>query len=155
MLSKEERERILTLLSTPMEINTAIRQKYAYTVSNVFKVLVGMYADGFHLFEYGTLPKLPNILSSLGNLSFMYNEICAFYSSLINAAMLKGILPIYQAINLELTLCESIKRVSNKYSIPEYFLDNIRLLNIENNDFHKEIVNRLRNINNPQNLLNA
>lgn len=67
---------------------------------------------------------------------------------------MKGILPIYQAINMELTLCESIKRVSTKYSIPEYFLDNIRLLNIENNDSHKDIVKRLRNINNPQNLLN-
>ncbi len=153
-LSNDERERILTLLSTPMEINTAIRQKYAYTVSNIFKVLVGMYADAFHLFEYGTLPKLPSILSTLENISFMYNEICAYYSSLINAALMKGILPIYQAINMELTLCESIKRVSTKYSIPEYFLDNIRLLNIENNDSHKDIVKRLRNINNPQNLLN-
>lgn len=154
-LSHEEKERILTLLSTPMEINNAIRQKYSYTVSNVFKSLVGMYADGFHLFEYGTLPKLPSILSTLGNISFMYNEICAFYSSLINAALLKGILKISQAVNLELTLCESIKLAVPRYSMPEYFLDNIRLLNLENNDTHKEIVNRLRNINNPKYLLNA
>lgn len=154
-LNNEEKERILTLLSTPMEINNAIRQKYAYTVSNVFKALVGMYADGFHLFEYGTLPKLPSILSTLGNISFMYNEIYAFYSSLINAALLKGILPISQAVNLELTLCESIKMTVPRYSIPEYFLDNIRLLNHENDESHKDIIKRLRNINNPQNLLNA
>ncbi len=153
-LSNEEKERLLTLLSTPMEINNAIRQKYSFTVSNVFKALVGMYADGYHLFEYGTLPKLPSVLSSLGNLSFMYSDICAFYSSLINAALLKGILPIHQAIDLELTLCESIKRISDKYSIPEYLLDNIRLLNIENNESHKETVKRLRNINNSKYLSN-
>lgn len=153
-LSNEEKERILSLLSTPMEINNAIRWKYAFTVSNVFKTLVGMYADGYHLFEYGTLPKLPSILSSLGNLSFMYNDICAFYSSLINAALLNGILPISQAIDLELTLCESIKQASSNYSIPEYFLDNVRLLNIDNDDSHKEIVKRLININNSKKLLN-
>lgn len=154
-LSNEEKERLLTLLSTPIEINNAIRRKYAFMVSNVFKAVVGMYADGYHLFEYGTLPKLPSVLSSLGNLSFMYNDICAFYSSLINAALLKGILPISLAVDLELTLCENIKLVSSNYSIPEYYLDNVRLLNIDNNDSHKEIVKRLININNLKNLLHG
>lgn len=153
-LNNEEKERILTLLSTPMEINNLIRQKYALIVSNVFKVLVGMYADSYHLFEYGTTPKLPSILSSLGNLAFMYKDICAFYSSLINAALLKGILSIHQAIDLELTLCENIRKVSSKYPIPEYLLDNIRLLNFENDYSHKNAVIRLRNINNHNNLLN-
>lgn len=153
-LNNEDKERLLTLLSTPLEINNAVRQKYAFTVSNVFKAVVGMYADGYHLFEYGTLPKLPSVLSSLGNLSFMYDDICAFYSSLINAALLKGILPISQAVSLELTLCENIKQASPKYSIPEYIIDNIRLLNIDNNDSHREVVNRIRNINNNKILSN-
>lgn len=149
-LDDEEKERLLTLLSTPVEINNAIRKNYALIVSNVFKALVGMYADGYHLFEYGTLPKLPRILPVLGDISFMYKDICAFYSSLINAALLKGILSISHAIDLELKLCENIKSVSEQYNIPEYLLDNIRLLNldIENNESHKETVIRLRNINN-------
>ncbi len=152
-LTDEEKEQLLTLLSTPVEINNAVRQKYAFTVSNIFKALVGMYADGYHLFEYGTVPKLPSILPVLGDLSFMYNDICAFYSSIINAALLRGILSISNAIDLELRLCESIKSISNRYNIPEYLLDNIRLLNIENDEFHKETVKRLRNISNPQYLL--
>lgn len=153
-LTIDEKERILSLLSTPQELNNSIRRKYSLLVSNVFKALVAMYTDGYHLFEYATYPKLPFIIPALGNLAFMYNDICTYYTTLVNTAILKGILPVHEAINLELTLCENIKRIAHRYALPEDTLDNIRLLNLENTNSHKRTVERLRNINNLKLLTN-
>ncbi len=150
-LSSEEKERILTLLTTPTEINNSIRYKYSDVVSNVFKSIVAMYTDGYHLIEFGTLPKLPNIIDSLGNLSFMYREICAYYTSLLNAALLKGIITSEDVINIELTLCEKIKQVNQSYELPNDIIGNIRLLNTDNISSHRNTVIRLRGINNLNN----
>ena len=65
ILQKDDVERLLSLLSTPNEINDSLRRRTNEIASTIYCCAIGMYADGYHLFEYGTRPQLPYILSQL------------------------------------------------------------------------------------------
>lgn len=152
-LSSEEKDALLSLLVTPMEINSLIRKKFSNVLSNVFKAIVAMYSDGYHLIEYGTMPKLPYVLGEMQNISFMFPYISAYYVSLINASLIKGVITTCQAVNVQLSLAESMSRIStNKESTTE-LIESVRILNTENNDMdsHQKAIKRLRDLSSDTN----
>lgn len=145
-ISNDEFNRLLTILDSPDEIKLNVDKSVNSIVSSVFSCLVGMQADNHHLNAFGTLPELPNVLDSLSPLPFMYDAISAFYTSIINAARIEGIISHNDAIEVELTLCEAISKKSPNHQCIAEIVDNVRMLNMDNQIDHQKYVKRLRDL---------
>jgi len=148
ILTSSEKDYILSLLSTPLEINSILRKNFAKTISNVFSVIVAMYSDGYHLMEYGTHPQLPTLLSEMRNIPFMIPYFCSFYQTLVNTALSNSTLMIGEAIEIELQIANSIHIAYPKLKIADELLDNVRLLNDSTEGpLHLNTIHQLRNMN--------
>lgn len=145
-VSSEEFNRLLSLVDFPDEIKVNVEKSLNKITSSVFACLVGMQADNHHLKAFGTLPELPYILKELAPVPFMYDAITSFYSSIINAARIEGIISLSDAIEVELALCESISTQSPNHPSLNDVINEIRLLNMDNETNHREYTNRLRSL---------
>jgi hypothetical protein len=144
-VSKDEFSRLLSLVDFPEEIKLNVEKAVNKIVCSVFACLVGMQADNHHLKAFGTIPELPYILGELPPIPFMYESISSFYSAIINAARIEGIISQGDAINTELALCESIIKLSPQNPCIGEIIDNVRLLNsATQGDIHRNTVDRLR-----------
>lgn len=146
VLSEEDFNRLLELVELPDEIKLSVDKKINGIVTSVFSCLVGMQADNHHLKGFGTLPKLPYILDTLCELPFMYEAINSYYSSILNEALIEGIITRDKVIEVQLALGEAISRKSPNHPSLKEITDNIRLLNADNETNHQEYVRRLRSL---------
>jgi len=145
-VSPDEFNRLLSLVDFPDEIKLNVEKSVNTVTSSVFACLVGMQADNHHLKAFGTLPELPYILKELAPIPFMYDAISSFYSSVINAARIEGIISQSDAIEVELALCESISERTPNHPCLTDLVNEIRLLNMDNEINHREFTNRLRSL---------
>ena len=82
-LSEEAKERLLAFLRDTPEITEAVKIKMEATLSSVFCCIAGMYADAYHLFEYNTPPKLPQLLHRLPGISIMKDSLKSYYYDML------------------------------------------------------------------------
>ena len=78
------KERMLSFLDGAPEINDPVKARMESLISGVFCCISGMYADGYHLLEYKTLPKLPSILPIIPGIEYMLPSLKNYYISLFN-----------------------------------------------------------------------
>ena len=110
-LQRDDVTRLLSMLDVPKEVNGELNRKTHEIASSVYSCIVGMYIDGYHLFEYGTEPILPKLLTSLRGSRVMFRDIRDYYITLINLALGRGILTPRQAVQLVFELGENAKLV--------------------------------------------
>ena len=105
-ISHDDYDKLLSLLELPEEIQTYVDRKTNEIVSSFFVCLAGMYADAYHLDNYGTLPLLPSILDNIKDLELVFPYVRDFYMSLANSKLIEGILTPEDALKIEFTLGE-------------------------------------------------
>lgn len=109
-LSDDERSQLMCLLQkTPPEIAATVQRKTNEIISNLYSCAVGMYADGYHLTQYGTHPILPYLLRSMSGIKLVLPQLQQFYMVLIQSSLNQGIIGYKESIELELDLYESLK----------------------------------------------
>lgn len=146
-LTAQDRDQLTYLLQkTPPEIASIVNRKTNEIVSTIYSCAVSMYADGFHLNQYGTLPKLPKILAYLPGAEMILPQVLQYYMALIEFSAIKGVIAKENLIEVQLELAESINQISPHHESLLYLIDNIRLLNADNKKNHKQCLERLRSI---------
>ncbi len=109
-LADEERNQLLNLLQkTPPEIAATVQRKTNEIIANLYSCAVGMYADGYHLTQYGTVPVLPYLLRDMPGVELILPQLQQFYMVLIQTSINNGILGYKEGIELELDLYDSLK----------------------------------------------
>lgn len=78
-LSNESKDRLLGFLKDTPEITEAVKAKMEHELSGIFCCIAGMYADAYHLFEYNTAPKLPQLLHMIPGVRYMLPSLKAYY----------------------------------------------------------------------------
>ncbi len=153
-LTDEDFNRLLLLLSEPKEVKRQVQIRVNELTSNIFSCAVALYADGYHLHEYGTMPQLPYILPQMNLPKEFLLTIRDYYISLINTELIEGILTVDQAIEIELDLAEGIQLAHGDKQIISPICDDVRLLNEHTSgDIHKNTIQRLRKVSNTKLLL--
>jgi len=151
-LTISEKERLLSLLGTPLEVNAHLRKEFASVISNVYSVIVAMYADGYHLTEYGCLPQLPSLLWNMKNIAFMMPQVETYYVALLNSALKNKMITNEQAVSVELELATSIKGLGCKPRVYEELVKDIRGMNLQiEGRVHNDVVSLLRELNTENN----
>lgn len=127
-LHKEEIKRLCSLLKIPNEIKESLQRRINDYASMIFSCAIGMYADGFHLFEYGTMPILPDIMPTMQDAIIVFPYVRDFYITLINVALSKNIISPQQAIEFDFKLGElgKLLGIKNEEIIP--ICDNLHFL---------------------------
>ena len=83
-LEGKMKERMMSFLDAAPEIDDAVKKKMENQLSGVFCCIAGMYADAYHLLEYGAIPKLPTLLRCIPGVGLMLPALREFYVSLLN-----------------------------------------------------------------------
>lgn len=114
-ISEEERQLLLSQIQMPDELMKAgvLHKRIRSVTSTAFSVICGMFADAYHLMNYGTVPILPSILPSMSGVEIMLPEIRDYYITLANIAHVECILTNEMAARFELQLLESLKIISD------------------------------------------
>ncbi len=144
-ISDSERQFLLSQISVPEELRKAgtVQKRMRSTLATVFSAICGLFADSYHLKNYGTTPILPTLLPSMPGIDIMLPEIRDYYIALANAAHIEGIFTNEMAAKFELQLLESIKQISNKPDILRPLIDDFYNFYI---DIDKETVKELNPI---------
>lgn len=124
-ISEEESQLLLSKVSMPDELRHAGRgqKRLRGVTSTVFSVICAMFADTYHLKNYGIIPILPSILPSMPEIKIMLPQIRDYYLALTNTAHLEGIFTNEMAARFELQLLESIKQISDDTNILQPLID--------------------------------
>lgn len=77
-------QHLYSQLSETDEIRASVKEKISKQVSGIFSCCAGMYADAYHLVEYGTVPKLPLLVGSIPGAEMIRRSIADFYISLLS-----------------------------------------------------------------------
>ncbi len=77
-------QQLYSQLSEAGEIRDAVKEKISEQVSGIFSCCAGMYADAYHLVEYGTVPKLPLLVENIPGAEMIRRSIGDFYFSLLS-----------------------------------------------------------------------
>lgn len=128
VLTKDDIDRMLSLLTVPNEINENLRRITYEIASTLYSCSIGMYADGYHLFEYGTIPQLPYLLSQMTGAKMILPYVRDYYMSLTNVALIKGIISPTDAANLELDLLDCFNRLEASEETKKSLAKNVRSL---------------------------
>ena len=91
VLDDEDVDRLLLNLKEPKELKETVNRRTNEFASSIFSCASGMYADGYHLISYGTLPALPTALPNLPTSKYVFPFIRDYYISLANYALVSGI----------------------------------------------------------------
>lgn len=152
-LTEEDFDRLLTVLDIPREIKETVERKTNEIASTIVSCLAGMYADGYHLSQYGTLPQLPYLIKDMKGIDLMFPILCDYYRSLANSKLIEGIITPEEAIAIELPLAKEMKCLGGKPEIYAEMISDIRLLNhaVEGEEHHR-VISELRNLNDKNDL---
>ncbi len=77
-------QQLYSQLAETGEIRDAVKEKISERVSGIFSCCAGMYADAYHLVEYGTVPKLPLLVENIPGSEMIRRSIGDFYISLLS-----------------------------------------------------------------------
>ena len=155
ILSDEDFSSILSPLTIPAHIKLAVERKTNEIASTHLSCLAGMYADGYHLSTYGTMPILPSLLDRMPGIEYILPSVCDYYRSLVNAKLIERVLTTEQAAEIELQLAKAISNTNLSPAIIGPVISDLRLLNYTlDGSRHQEIVSEIRRINNNLKLLN-
>lgn len=124
-ISEEERQLLLSQIQMPDELRKAgvLQKRLRGVTSTAFSVVCGMFADAYHLMNYGTVPILPSILPSMPGIEIMLPEIRDYYIALANTAHVEHIFTNEMAARFELQLLDSIKQISDDANILRPLVD--------------------------------
>ena len=116
------KELMLTFLNGAPEIDDRVKKKMESDVSGIFCCMAGMYADAYHLLEYKTLPKLPNILDKIPGIQYMVPSLQDYYYSLLNKMeLIESDKLLLSQIYLD--VAEAFGRLKQKQTVIEPYLD--------------------------------
>lgn len=111
-LSNSEQEQLLSLLQkTPQELASIVQRKTNDVISTIYSCATAMYADGYHLSNYGTLPLLPYIIPQLRGGRMLLPQIQQYYLTLIKVSLFQGTISYEDAIEIEMDMYENFKNV--------------------------------------------
>lgn len=111
-LTNNEHEQLLSLLQrTPDELASIVQRKSNDVISTVYACSTAMYADGYHLSNYGTLPLLPYILPQMPGAKMLLPQIQQYYVTLLKVSIAQGIISYEDAIGIEIDMYENFKRI--------------------------------------------
>ena len=100
-LADNEREQLLSLLQrTPPELASIVQRKTNEVISTVYSCATAMYADGYHLRNYGTIPLLPYILPQLPGAKLLLPQIQQYYLTLLHYCPIKKGNSIFETVEL-------------------------------------------------------
>lgn len=116
-LTKDEVDSLIMLLPTPEEIGIKCRKIANEVIANTYSCIVGMYADAYHLYNYGVTPKLPLILSSLRGIGYFMPTIANYYSTLFEIAAEKKILTPQDSFVLEWNIIKQLEKSKSPIEI--------------------------------------
>ena len=152
VLTSDDRDRLMSLLGTPIEINSHLRREFYSVAANVYSSITAMYADGYHLMNYGTLPLYPQLLSKMRNIGFMMPFVSKYYLSLVNMALESEVVTNEQAIVIESELAKAIKGLNCNANVYDELIKDIRLLNFNTTgEFHEKTIDIIKDLNNNTN----
>ena len=152
-ITEEEFDNLLSLMDIPEEIKSNVERKTNEIASTIVSCLAGMYADGYHLSQYGTLPQMPYLIKDMKGIELMFPILCDYYRSLANSKLIEGIITPEQAIAIEMPLAKEMKRLGGKPDSYTEMISDIRLLNhTVNGEEHNRIISELRNLNDKNDL---
>lgn len=130
------------------------KQKTNETISSIISCTTAMYGDAYHLSNHGIKPLLPYILPQMSLPKEFLPVIRDYYITLVNTALMEGILTKEEAIEIEFDLAEGILLNNSDGEITKSICDDVRLLNENTSgELHKNTVQRLRKFNNNNKLL--
>lgn len=130
------------------------KQKTNETISSIISCTTAMYGDAYHLSNHGIKPLLPYILPQMSLPKEFLPVIRDYYITLVNTALMEGILTKEEAIEIEFDLAEGILLNNSDGEITKSICDDVRLLNENTSgELHKYTVQRLRKFNNNNKLL--
>lgn len=156
-LSQNDIDYLYSVLMGPIkeeEILKRANQKTNETISSILSCTTAMYGDAFHLSNHGIKPQLPYILPHLNLPKEFIPVIRDYYITLINTGLIEGILTKKETIEIELDLAEGLLLSCKNVTAVKSICDDVRLLNEDTSgELHKLTVQRLRKINNNNNLL--
>ena len=158
-LTKDEIDVLINLLPTPEEIGATCRRKTNEVIANTYSCITGMYADAYHLNNYGVAPQLPLILNTLKGIDFFLPTIADFYSTLFQFATEKNILPPEKIFILEWNIIKQLERAKVPIEKQQPFvlqaLKNFAYVDskaIESNEQLREVCTEFQNNKNTQRL---
>lgn len=109
-----EREQLLSLLQrTPPELASIVQRKTNDVVSTMYACSAAMYADGYHLCNYGTLPLLPYILPRMPGAKMFVSQIQQYYQDVFKISLSQGKLSYVDAIGVESDMYENFRRMGS------------------------------------------
>lgn len=105
-----------------------------------------MYGDAYHLSNHGIKPLLPCILPQMSLPKEFLPVIRDYYITLVNTALMEGILTKEETIEIEFDLAEGLQLSSNvDNEIVKSLCDNVRMLNGGvSGELHNKTIQRLR-----------
>lgn len=126
-LADNEREQLLCLLQrTPQELSPIVQRKTNEVISTIYSCAAAMYADGYHLSNYGTLPLLPYILPQLPGAKMLLPQILQYYLTLFKVSLLQGTISYEEAIGIETDMYENFRRIDSDPENLKYLTRQIR-----------------------------
>lgn len=112
-LSDDEHEHLLSLLPKKQpELASIVQRKVNDVISTVYACATAMYADSYHLSNYGTLPLLPYILPQMPGAIMLVSQIQKYYLTLMKVSLFQGTISYEDAIEFEMDMYENLKRIN-------------------------------------------
>lgn len=113
-LNDNEQEQLLSLLQrTPPELVSIVQRKANDVISTVYSCATAMYADSYHLSNYGTLPLLPYILPQLPGAKMLLPQIQQYYLTLLKVSLSQETISYEEALGIEMDMYENFKRIDS------------------------------------------
>lgn len=113
-LADNEREQLLSLLQrTPPELASIVQRKTNEVISTVYSCATAMYADGYHLRNYGTLPLLPYIFPQLPGAKLLLPQVQQYYITLLKVSLLQGTISYEDALGVEMDMYENFAHIDS------------------------------------------
>lgn len=72
-----------------------------------------MYADGYHLRNYGTLPLLPYIIPQLPGAKLLLPQVQQYYITLLKVSLLQGTISYEDALGVEMDMYENFAHIDS------------------------------------------
>ena len=144
-LNEDEANRLYKKIAPPSEVQDDVNKRADAIISTVYACAVGMYADAYHLYQYGTLPLLPKLLHNMDGAEYVVPQLRDYYITLISIAQNKGILNLNDSINLELDMLDVFKRLNAPKEDCDPLKQNVRSLVFYADGAEKQkYINRLK-----------
>ena len=94
------------------EIRAELEKRMEEVVSAIYICSAGMYADGYCMFEYGSLPSLPSSLHKIEGADLLWPYLRDYYIIMLNAALKQNLIRLSDAANIEEKLLHSYRRIN-------------------------------------------